>query len=154
MKIFPSGLDGPDEDDYPEPDDGALNGNETVLLVEDESLLRYLIATTLQRFGYRVLDAADGEEAIQIASTHSAPIHLVISDIVMPRMNGIELVLALRRWFPGTGVLFMSGFSEGTHVAMAAELTGSHFIAKPFTMRALIVATRSALEWRPHQRAG
>src|SRR3954471_6236510 len=146
MRIFSSGLDGPDDDDHPLPTENHFCGDETVLLVEGESMFRDLVAATLGRFGYRVLDAADGEEAMAIASTHSAPIHLVISDIMMPRMTGIELVLALRRRFPSAGVLFMSGYSEGIRVLTTAEFSHSYFIAKPLTMRALVVATRSALD--------
>src|ERR1041385_6773041 len=95
MKIFSSGLDPTDKDDEPLPTPDVLGAPETILVVEDEQLLRGLIAAALSQFGYQVLTAADGEAAIEIASKHAAPIHLVISDVMMPRMNGIELVRGL-----------------------------------------------------------
>jgi DNA-binding response OmpR family regulator len=154
MKVFSSGINVSDDDRELLPENDELQGSETVLVVEDEPVIRNLIATTLRQFGYQLIVAEDGEAAIELASKYGAPIHLVIADVRMPRMNGVELVTALRRWFPSIGVLLMSGYRDETNAAMGVEGLQIYFIAKPFTMRALAAATRSAIEWRPNHQPG
>jgi two-component system, cell cycle sensor histidine kinase and response regulator CckA len=131
----------------------AYRGNETILLVDDESMLRDLLALALEQYGYNVLMAADGEDAIELADRYRAPIHLVLSDVVMPRLDGTRLCADLRRWYPGIGVLLMSGFADGELLALKLEGERTFFIRKPFSINELVAAVRAALDWRPVHRS-
>lgn len=124
-------------------------GTETILLVDDERVIRNLLSIALERYGYRVLPATDGEDAIEVAAAHQAPIHLLLSDVVMPRLDGCRLSAELRRWYPSVGVLLMSGYPEGIESALDIEDDLTFFIRKPFSMDALAGAVRSAIDWRP-----
>jgi two-component system cell cycle sensor histidine kinase/response regulator CckA len=114
-------------------------GGETVLVVEDESMVRQLAVRGLKGLGYQVLEARNGDEALSVVEKLEGPLHLVLTDVIMPRMGGPELVENLRHKLPGLRVLYMSGYTEdirmdGIHVANAASL-----ILKPFTLEALAV---------------
>src|SRR5262249_51654149 len=89
---------------------GARPGRETVLVVEDEHAVRQLARQVLQTSGYTVLTADHGEEALTVAAGHGGPIHLLLTDLVMPRMNGRQLAEELGRFRPGVKVVFMSGY--------------------------------------------
>lgn len=96
-------------------------GGETILLVEDESLLWELAITTLETHGYQVLAARDGEEALRRCEAHAGPIHLLLTDVVLPGMNGrlvADRIAALR---PGIRVLFMSGYTDDAGPSPAPE---------------------------------
>ena len=127
-------------------------GNETVLLVDDEPMIRDFITFALVRYGYTVLVARDGEDAMEVANRYGAPIHLVLSDVVMPRLDGCSLCTDLRRWFPGIGILLMSGFPDGELAALDLEDELTFFIRKPFGIDELAAAVRAALDWRPGRR--
>src|SRR5262245_36409653 len=88
----------------------------TVLIVDDEPLVRDLLSRILERDGYSVLTAADGQQALQLASEHGDAIDLLVSDIQMPGMTGIELAKQLNRFLPNLPVLLMSGFSQSVIV--------------------------------------
>ena len=90
-----------------------LSGTETILLVEDETSVRDLVARTLRARGYRVITAINGNDAVEQAAKHAAPIHLVLTDVVMPEMSGRGLFDVLRGWYPTIRVLFMSGYARG-----------------------------------------
>src|SRR5262249_35543787 len=94
----------------------AQRGSETVLLVEDETHLRTLAKTILTRAGYRVIEAADGERALEQCAQFAGDIHLVITDVIMPRMSGRELVEKLAVLRPRTKTLLMSGYTDDTVV--------------------------------------
>ena len=87
-------------------------GSETILLVEDEAIVRELTVQILESDGYQVLEAMNGTEALRIAGEHGAPIHLLLTDVVMPGMNGRELANELRLHHPDMRVLFMSGYDD------------------------------------------
>jgi signal transduction histidine kinase/CheY-like chemotaxis protein len=109
----------------------------TILLVEDDHKVRGLIANSLTRAGYSVLSAAGGEEALDIVRAHPHPIQLLLTDVVMPGLNGREVserVLAIR---PSTRILFMSGHSDDSLLKSGIETSSTHFIQKPFPMEAL-----------------
>ena len=127
-------------------------GTETILLVDDEPMLRDLLTFALERYGYNVLVAKDGEDAIELADSYKAPIHLVLSDVVMPRLDGCQLCANLRRWYPSIGVLLMSGFPDGQMAALNFEDELTFFIRKPFGTDELAAAARAALDWRPIHR--
>jgi two-component system, cell cycle sensor histidine kinase and response regulator CckA len=126
------------------PDVRVLGGNETVLLVEDEEQVRALVRLVLRRNGYDVLEAPGPGEAILIVEQSSFPIHLLLTDIVMPRMNGMDLAARLRPQRPGMRVLYMSGYTE-TPVSQEEEARG-RFLQKPFTPSALLEAVRDTLD--------
>jgi two-component system, cell cycle sensor histidine kinase and response regulator CckA len=129
-------------------------GTETILLVDDEPMVRHFLSFVLNRYGYAILEAENGEDALDMAGSHGAPIHLLLSDVVMPKLNGCELSAHLRRWYPSIGVLLMSGFSDGETAALELDTDMAFFLRKPFGMEELAAAVRSALDWRPNHAPG
>ena len=127
----------------------ALPGSETILLAEDEELLRTPIREILERQGYSVLEASNGEEALAVARQYPGPIHLLLSDIVMPEMNGRELAGQLSRIRPEIKVLFMSGYTQNAIVHHGVLEEGLAFLEKPFTPEALAVKIRQVLRSLP-----
>jgi two-component system cell cycle sensor histidine kinase/response regulator CckA len=130
------------------PDDAelVLNGHETILLVEDQDQLRSFAQLALERQGYTVLTAASGDEALHLAETHRGPIHLVITDVVMPRMSGRALAERLTAQRPGLRVLYMSGYTDDAilrHGILEADLP---FLQKPFTQTQLVRKVRDVLD--------
>jgi two-component system, cell cycle sensor histidine kinase and response regulator CckA len=132
----------------------AYIGTETILLVDDEPMVRHFLSFVLNRYGYAILEAENGEDALDMAGSHGAPIHLLLSDVVMPKLNGCELSTQLRRWYPSIGVLLMSGFSDGETAALELDTDMAFFLRKPFGMEELAAAVRSALDWRPNHAPG
>jgi two-component system, cell cycle sensor histidine kinase and response regulator CckA len=126
------------------PEASARGGTETVLLVEDEAQVRGLVRLVLRRAGYDVLEAPGPGEAILIVEQSPAPIHLMLTDIVMPRMSGVDLAARLRPQRPGMRVLYMSGYTE-TPLRLE-EATHARFLQKPFTPGALLEAVRDTLD--------
>jgi two-component system, cell cycle sensor histidine kinase and response regulator CckA len=121
-------------------------GTETVLLVEDEKAVRALATHILRGCGYRVLEAAHGKDAISIAETHTAPIHLLISDVVMPYLGGRELAERVTKLRPECKVLFLSGYTADAvirHGVLAADFA---FLQKPFTPHSLSQKVRTVLD--------
>ena len=96
----------------PTPVAGSASGVETILLVEDEKAVRELAARTLERNGYTVLAAGDAAEATQLAQRHGHRIHLLLTDVVMPEVNGRQLAQRLASLRPGIKVLYMSGYTD------------------------------------------
>jgi len=122
-----------------------VHGSETVLLVEDEPSLRSLLRELLESFGYSVLEAGQGVDALRVAGEHRGTIDLLLSDIVMPQMTGNELAERLGQLRPATKVLFMSGYAAG--VAPQHQIpNGAAYIEKPFTADALAGALREVLD--------
>jgi signal transduction histidine kinase/ActR/RegA family two-component response regulator len=121
-------------------------GCETVLLVEDETHVSALIAAALRKSGYTVLQAMNGEQAIEMARTHGTPIHLLLTDVVMPGMNGRELADHIKRVRDETHVLYMSGYSDDAILRHGVQTNIAHFIQKPFSMDRLTTKIREALE--------
>ncbi len=115
-----------------------VRGTETILLVEDEEMIRGLARTIFHTHGYHLLEARDGQEALQIAEQHQRPIHLVITDMVMPGMGGRELGERLRASRPETKLLYMSGYTDDTIIRHGGLDPGLAFIQKPFTPEDLI----------------
>jgi CheY-like chemotaxis protein len=124
-------------------DDRAGTG--TVLVVEDEDAIRTLVRTILARRGYEVFVAADGHEALEIAARHGDRFDLLLTDVVMPRMNGAELAGRLREISPRVKVLYMSGYAE-TAIAHQGRLEeGVDLLEKPFDPNTLLERVRRAL---------
>ncbi len=124
----------------------ARGGEETILLVEDEPMVRNLAARLLRRQGYHVLEAANGGEALLLAEGHGGPIHLLLTDVVMPSMSGKQLAARLSALRPGLGVLFMSGYAENAIVHGGALEPGVEFIEKPLSAPALNRKVREVLD--------
>jgi CheY-like chemotaxis protein len=120
-----------------------------VLLVEDEELVRRLTGEILRRNGYRVLEAGDGVAALAILRQHPGRIHLLLTDVVMPRMSGRELVEQVRPLRPDMHILYVSGYSEEA-IARQGQLTeGIELLAKPFTPGVLTAKIRQLLDQAP-----
>jgi PAS domain S-box-containing protein len=123
--------------------DSGAEATETILVVEDETAVRNVIVRCLRSRGYEVLEAKHGEDALLVAERHNAPIHLVVTDVVMPNMNGTELFHHLRRWYPRMRVLFISGYAKSAIPQEAFEEgQGAAFLAKPFTIDQLMTEVR------------
>jgi PAS domain S-box-containing protein len=121
-------------------------GHETILLVEDEENLRRLARQSLENQGYRVIDAPDGATAIQISQAHQGPIHLLLTDVIMPGMNGRELANKVSPTRPEMRVLYMSGYTEN-HIGHNGTLDeGITLLQKPFTLPALKAKVREMLD--------
>jgi CheY-like chemotaxis protein len=128
-----------------------LSGHETVLVVEDEALVRDVTCAMLRRRGYSVLAAADGEEALRVAARHAGRIDLLLSDVVMPRMNGQRVAELLQVQRPDARVLFMSGYTEDAIVHHGVLAPGATLLEKPFTDRALAERVRATLDAAPER---
>lgn len=120
-------------------------GVETVLLVEDEDTVRNFTSEVLKSCGYSVLQAANGGEALQISTTHTGPLHLLLTDIVMPEMNGWVLAEQIARQRP-VKILYMSGYTDSVHLGAQAKGGKIPLLLKPFTPTALAQKVRSLLD--------
>ena len=123
----------------------APTGSETVLIVEDSDSLRRLVQHVLAKHGYTVLLAGDGEEGLKISDEHPGPIHLMVTDVVMPRMGGPELAKRVAQSRPDTRVLYTSGYIERTGLDVEAAAGKIAFLAKPFTPDELARRVREVL---------
>jgi PAS domain S-box-containing protein len=122
------------------------SGHETVLLVEDESAVLRLSKIVLERFGYNVLTAGTPAEAIQLFESHQGRVHLLVTDVVMPEMNGRELAARLRESRPELKTLFVSGYSASALAPRGVLDEGVHFLQKPFSLEDLANSVRHALD--------
>jgi two-component system, cell cycle sensor histidine kinase and response regulator CckA len=121
-------------------------GTETILLVEDEQAVRRSTAEFLRFQGYEVLEAEDGVDALSVAGKHSATIHLLVTDVVMPNMSGGELARELGRIRPKMNLLFVSGYAGKTVLDHNVVDLERNFVQKPYTLRQLSTAIRAALD--------
>jgi len=127
----------------------AAGGSETVLVVEDENLVRKLMRTILESRGYFVLDAPGGEEAFHVCRRHKGPIHVLITDVVMPKMKGPEVADRLRSMYPEMKVLYVSGYTADMIDQHGVLESGTHFIQKPFAPVDLLNRVRELLDSQP-----
>jgi DNA-binding NtrC family response regulator len=126
-------------------------GVETILLAEDDVALRALMRRVLQQAGYTVLESQDVMDAIAIAQSHREPIHLFLTDIVMPIMNGPNLAQLVLAHQPSMRVLYISGFPHTVVLGSAATSQRVSFLSKPFSPDTLVNAVRQALDRGPAQ---
>jgi CheY-like chemotaxis protein len=121
-------------------------GTETVLLVEDENVVRSLVHQVLKRSGYSVLEAQHGAEALRIVLQHPEPIHLLLTDLVMPLMGGRDLARRLLGMRKDIKVLYMSGYTDDSAIRQGELEPGTDFIQKPFTPDSLSRKVRDVLD--------
>ena len=126
----------------------ALDGSETVLVAEDEEAVRLIIAKALEARGYRVLSARDGTEALELAAGHGR-IDLLVTDVVMPDMNGRELSRCLTEARPNLRTLYLSGYTDDAMLHRGVLQEGVAFLQKPFSLGALARKVRDVIEARP-----
>jgi two-component system cell cycle sensor histidine kinase/response regulator CckA len=122
------------------------HGSETVLAVEDEEMVRNIVLKSLTKYGYKVLAAPDGEEALRICKGHEGPIHLILTDVVMPGISGKEIARQAKELRPDLKVLFMSGYTDNAIVKNGMLEKGIAFIQKPFTHEGLAWKVRGVLD--------
>ena len=123
-----------------------LTGRGTVLLVEDEDAVRSFAARALGQRGYKVLEASTGAEAFEVFEGHDGEVDLVVSDVVMPEMDGPTLMKELRRDHPEIKIIFMSGYAEDAFRRNLDEKEDFMFLQKPFDLKQLAAAVKAALE--------
>ncbi len=130
----------PGPEESPRGGETWIRGGETVLLVDDDEGVREFARPVLLDRGYEVLVAADGQDALRVAQQYGARIHLVLTDVIMPRMNGIELARVAAKWPAPPAILFISGYVD-------TELPPQHgFLRKPFAIAQLLAAVRNSLD--------
>jgi CheY-like chemotaxis protein len=126
------------------------NGHESILVVEDEEPVRRLTVSILKRAGYAVMDAPDGNSALALLAKASTPVDLLVTDVIMPFMTGVELAHHLAPRSAATRVLFMSGHTGTELVPQDISEPGTQYLAKPFTPAQLLLKVRELLD---HQRS-
>jgi len=130
----------------PHPPAATRRGSETILVVEDEASVHELVVRALAEAGYQVLPARGGQEALELAARHDAPIDLLLTDVVMPGLSGKQLADALAAARPGLRVLYTSGYTQNTIVHHGVLDPEVRFLAKPFTPSVLLERVRGVLD--------
>jgi CheY-like chemotaxis protein len=144
FKVYLPRVDEPVAAEVPEAP-APSGGPETVLVVEDEEALRTITREILEEQGYRVIEAQSGAEALAVAGRHTGPIHLLLTDVVMPGMSGRTLAEALLPVRPEVRVVYMSGYTDDVIAHRGVLESGSLLLEKPFTALALLRCVREAL---------
>jgi two-component system cell cycle sensor histidine kinase/response regulator CckA len=127
----------------------SIGNSATILLVDDDEALRRLVQGILTQQGFHIIEASDGAKALQVASAYAEPIDLLLTDVIMPKVNGLVLARRLFHERPGIGVLYMSGYVEKS--ILLAKHPESIVLQKPFTTDALIAAVRQMLASKGQQ---
>jgi len=134
-------------DDRPQPLPRAGAG--TVLVVEDERGVRGLVSETLREMGYAVLEASSGKEALPLGEHYEGPLNLLVTDVVMPDMNGLELVEHIAKVRPGIKVLYISGYAAAALADRGLPVDIPNLLTKPFSAQSLVEAVTRALAETP-----
>ncbi|MBN1799165.1 MAG: response regulator [Spirochaetales bacterium] len=124
----------------------SVKGTESILLVEDEDIFREMVYKVLGKFGYNVLEASNAGEALLICEQYNAPIHLLITDIVMPHLSGIKLSERLLEIRPDIKILYISGYFDNEYVEKDGFQKGTYFLQKPFSIATLEKKIREILD--------
>ena len=124
----------------------VAGGSETILIAEDEPDLRELTRIFLESFGYKVLEAGSAEQAIRTAEEFGAPIHLLLTDVIMPGMSGRQLAENILRKDPRTKIVYMTGYTDDMVVQHKVLEPGVQLLQKPFTRAELALKVRSTLD--------
>jgi len=137
----------------PEKETG-YGGTETILVVDDDRFIRNLVVDTLESFGYTLIGAASGEEALRLMSAWKDPVHLLLTDVIMPGMNGKELAEQVKARYPGMPVLYMSGYSGDVIAHRGLLDAGVEYLQKPLTPSRLLKRVREILDGRDEATPG
>ncbi|MEW6542215.1 MAG: PAS domain S-box protein [Nitrospirota bacterium] len=132
---------------------GVLSGTETILLAEDELMVRGVTREMLRQLGYTVLEASNGDEGLQASRGHGGRIHLLLTDVIMPGMNGRELAERVLAERPETRVLFMSGYTDDALLSHGALESGTALLQKPFSQEVLARKVREMLDAPPKSKS-
>jgi CheY-like chemotaxis protein len=135
-----------DQPSLPQP--FASQGTETILVVEDDAAVRSLSAAVLRQHGYQVFEVSRGADAMELVGRFQEPIHLLVTDLVMPEVGGRELAALIELKRPGIKVLYMSGYADQALVGTDVLLPEMHFLQKPFTRSTLARKVREILDER------
>jgi CheY-like chemotaxis protein len=147
FKIYFPLANAPISNTVPEyPAAGSFHGTETVLVVEDEPSVRQLVCNTLRAHGYGVLEAGDSEKALAVAAEHDDPIHLLLTDVTLPRMNGLILYKKLIEEYSGLRVLYISAYTRNVIAHRYGLDDRAAFLQKPFSMYHLLQNMRAVVE--------
>jgi len=147
VKIYLPRIDQPAEESGAEKSSAnVMRGTETILLVEDDPQLRQLSSSVLAHCGYNVLAAASPDEGLSICKANHSDIRLLVTDVVMPRMNGRQLAEQILKLCPKVRVLYISGYTDNAIVHYGVLDPGLWFLAKPFTLSALVAKVREVLD--------
>jgi DNA-binding NtrC family response regulator len=149
FKIYFPRVDEPqdiDEVKEKQVDEELLRGDDTILVVEDNEEVRKVTARILKMQGYRILEASNEDDAFSIGDQHDGPIHLIVTDIVMPKMHGPELAKHLSSSYPEMKVIYMSGHVENVISHHGILEKGMEYIQKPFTINGLVRKAREVLD--------
>jgi two-component system cell cycle sensor histidine kinase/response regulator CckA len=147
FKVYlPASADTPSEVGVSEAPEIAASGTETIMLVEDEDALREVLVKVLKANGYHVLSSSRGPQALDFARLHREPIHLLVSDVILPDMRGPELAAHLSRLHPEVRVLYMSGFTDNALMHSGSLPQSTLFLQKPFTPDVLLRRVRDILD--------
>jgi two-component system cell cycle sensor histidine kinase/response regulator CckA len=145
FKVYLPRVDGPVTQPVTHASPSSIGGSETILLVEDETPVRELVGKVLERHGYRVIGAATPDDAIALSVQESGPIHLLISDVVLPQISGAALAAQLHNTRPEMRMLFMSGYTDSAIVQSGVLDQDTPFLQKPFTPATLARKVREVL---------
>jgi signal transduction histidine kinase len=146
FKVYLPRVDAPVDPQAPPREVGTITGTETILLAEDDEMLRPLSKGLLEKLGYTVLESENASQALGLADAHVGPIHLLIADVVMPGASGRELARRLADSRPDTKVLYVSGYTDDAIVHHGMLEPGLNFLQKPFTPAALASKVREVLD--------
>ena len=149
FKVYLPRVDEPAEPTAPTATAEPARGTETVLVVEDAASVRMVTRQVLERYGYAVLEAPNGETALRLAAKHHGPIHLLLTDVVMPGLSGRQLAEQLVRLRPDMKVLYASGYADQAIVHHGILESGIAYIQKPFTPEGLARRVRQVLDSAP-----
>ena len=148
--LLPAVVAPPEEPAAPAPAaEPSTAGSETILLVEDEAVVRMLVAEILETTGYTVLQAADGPSALELLRRHAGQVELLVTDVVMPGMSGPEVAQAVTAMRPDTHVLYTSGYTDSAIGHHGVLEPGIAFLQKPFSADELTQKVRALLDGSP-----
>ncbi|MBM4125478.1 MAG: PAS domain S-box protein, partial [Nitrospira sp.] len=154
MSIYlPRAVEAAADPHEPSPAMAPAQGTETILLVEDEDEVRALLREFLETAGYRVLEAGQGEEALTLSAHHAGPIHLLLTDMVMPRMSGRQVAEALGQARPGLKVCYLTGYADDAFVRQGQLPPHSALLHKPVSLESLTRTVRELLDGPPQAEA-
>ncbi len=123
-----------------------IEGTEIVLFAEDQEMVRDITVEALEEYGYKVIQAIDGQDALQKATEFKGNIDMLVSDVVMPRMNGVQLAEAIKKLYPGIKILFISGFTDESVIRHGVERDSVNFLQKPYSPIKLVKLVRKILD--------